>query len=106
MTERETKWTPGPWNLGNSYGAMYDVVSKKEHGICSTGGFTSNIGDIDAIIAENKANAILIAAAPELYAALDELLNDLGNRIVGFDDRRAVRKAEEALSKARGESND
>ena len=39
----------------------------------------------------------------ELYEALDNLLDDLGPRVVGFDDKRVVRTAEMALAKARGE---
>jgi hypothetical protein len=53
--------------------------------------------------AENKANARLIAAAPDLLEALDELANGYaGNRFdVGIVDR--IKKARAALAKARGD---
>lgn len=69
-------FTPGPWE---AYG---DLVTAGEHGatfICE------DVGD---------ANAKLIAAAPELYAALEALL---------ISDRNRDR-AKAALSKARGEA--
>ena len=81
----ETKWTPGPWSPyhggdTNLWWIVYD------HEGCELG---SGDGGFD----EGDAN--LIAAAPELYEALEALLE--------YRDKWAVEKARAALAKARGE---
>ena len=48
-------------------------------------------------------NAPLLAAAPELYAALERLLESIGCGEPSPDDSPAVKFARAALSKARGE---
>jgi hypothetical protein len=53
---------------------------------------------------EQNANARLISAAPELYEALDELLNYSGGAEHALDDPYVVERAEAALAKARGET--
>jgi hypothetical protein len=86
----ETKWTPGPWQTEENHivaGAVRVAVVD-----------TPNIhGGVDWI--ECDYNARLIAAAPDLYAALSALLDDVGrtNSMPGAVQARA------ALAKARGE---
>lgn len=102
MAEIETKFTPGPWYLtGSGHGLI----------VC---GPTTTLTDISGvrcldIIArtdwargeEDDANAHLISAAPDLYAALTRMLeNELDNYEDGGD---AVALAKAALAKARGE---
>lgn len=92
----ELKATPGPWVVTadglNVKNAEIDAM------ICEDG------GEVSAI--ESKANAHLIAAAPELYVALliakDIILRYANNtkRIAGYSN------IEDAIAKARGEVDD
>lgn len=84
----ETKWTPGPWN-----GRDIKVSDQDAAGISIC--FTYPPRE------EYRANARLIAAAPELYEALQvaELaLRERGLRVLG-----EYKQIESALAKARGE---
>lgn len=90
--------TPGPWVIGRSgHGRPYQVETAG--GLCITkwGGISRPAS------AEGEANARLIAAAPELLAALDDLLIaycDPGNQ--GSDHDEKVEAARAAIAKARG----
>lgn len=109
----ETKWTPGPWKAAvgddpEDPGFNIWVVgcANKDtgvHGICS----------MDGPADWNRANARLIAAAPELYEALRALRDsflfaeDDGQIGVSSEvDGDLFNAACRALAKARGESND
>ena len=92
----EPKFTPGPW-LFSSYksGNSVIVIDGKEFDVA-----TVNYPNRDA-------NAHLIAAAPELYEALEGLLADITeyqeiNNLGGQNNHWQV-KAKAALAKARGE---
>ena len=61
------KHTPGPWKI-TRYAALH-VETEGHRGICSCG-YTNSTKDIDD---ENKANARLIAAAPDMLAALQDV---------------------------------
>ena len=111
----EPKFTPGPWGnvdfaLSNEIGTLKNpliAVVQSRH--CDSPD-------------ELRANAHLIAAAPELYEALEECAIDLKEWILGrypeeslkypsikkdFElDISIVDKAFSALAKARGESHD
>lgn len=100
----DTKWTPGPWEWysSNSYNRLgtADDYSVLLYAVTYRDG-------VAGIEWKNSADAHLIAAAPELYEALEELFdaewmvcNDYGGK------RReiVIDKAEAALKKARGES--
>lgn len=80
----ERKWTPGPW------------VVNRERGIRGAGGecvaSTYCAGPVD--------DAHLIAAAPDLYEALEDLAADM---IVHMDDL-TIAVVHNALAKARGEA--
>lgn len=94
------KHTPGPWE-----------ISRFEHGQAA---IRSDEGYIcTAYMASNgkaKANAHLIAAAPELYEALKSLLwryRELVNNVgPGDDEYKTIQTAQTALRRARGESNE
>ena len=100
-----TKFTKGPWSINDGSNHKY-----------LKGKITCNdeIDGLETVIVDGpngyygedvrKANAHLIAAAPELYEALDKLANGyVGNAWdVGLQPR--LKKARAALSKARGES--
>ena len=101
MTQ-ETKFTPGPWYADGDDPAELIVWSSPENRICflaHSAGFNSD-GDF--------ANANLVAAAPEMYAALEALvietvdymqINNLGDP----EQKHNIKLARKALSKARGE---
>lgn len=83
----EHKHTPGPWkyvkSIGVYAGDKWEIVS---FGSCST--------------EEGHANAQLIAAAPELLAALELALQDMIRWGIFGPGRNAV---ESAIRKAKGE---
>jgi hypothetical protein len=99
------KATPGPWEWdGNVWD--YDPVFEAPW----LEGEDGRLVLRGQITCSSEANAHLIAAAPELYAALEELLryaNDSNDCQYGTLSTRLVKDiAEAALAKARGEIND
>ncbi len=61
MSTNETKWTPGPWKIRRS-----GCISAGDEGaLVATTGYRVEAGKN-----EDDANARLIAAAPEMYEAL------------------------------------
>jgi hypothetical protein len=95
----DPNFTPGPWRV-NKYGSI------------GAGNF--GIEPIVAVLEyfwdashDHSANGRLIAAAPELYAALSQLLHEVVQ--AGFDNAqdynwpRSIADARAALYKARGE---
>ena len=94
----ETKWTPGPWVARtNGYYWQVDPENKSEKDpfqvcdVCSSQPHHPEGG-------LQEANARLIAAAPELYDALEAIIKG-DSKIVHRERMRAV----EVLAKARGE---
>ena len=96
--------TPGPWSIhetkGNG-GNISDRVEiagpeegRRKHLVASIYGFK---------LPEGQANARLIAAAPELYGALVDLIGFLFH---GKKDRQTILRATAALAKARGEEGE
>ena len=96
----EKKFTPGPWVVYRHLPT--DVVVSKS-GECSLATLDCGCGDRKT----RRANAHLIAAAPELYKALEEMSSCLSDIISG-NDWGAVEEylddARAALAKARGET--
>lgn len=105
MSDRP-KWTPGPWHVGAQNDALYvldaapspapyDGPLPREYGpnVVATPNWRSE---------EYHANAHLISAAPELYEALERLLEDAFLDISGEPIDTAYAYA--ALAKARGEA--
>lgn len=94
--------TPGPWAAFPYYCERGDG---EEHRLIGLGQFDT-IADVrmgsDDVPGDLEANARLIAAAPELLDALDELH---AKAVVGTDEERyaALDKAWRAITKARGE---
>lgn len=97
-----SEWTKRPWTvdgdqvLGN---LDADLIGEL---ICEPWGETPE---------EARANAHLIAAAPELYEALDGLLLTVGLTAFRYEGQRAVLEqaadiARAALSRARGDNHD
>ncbi len=94
----ETKFTPGPWSifgpLSDKHEPAYRVSAER------TLSLTVSPCHDGFVQGENKANAHLIAAAPELYEALELLLSAQGKI-----EEKAIKMAQVALAKARGEEN-
>ena len=102
----ETKFTPGPWYLEAGYensnpgdfDEYWQVHDGQDAIVCSS----------SFCMAGNKeANAHLIAAAPELYEALVDVMaeiSSLGNIDYHFGGTGPFDKARAALAKARGET--
>lgn len=84
----ESKWTPGPW-------AVMDYTDDEEFPRWCVVPL-SCVGTI-AHVQKSEANANLIAAAPDLYEALEAM----GDDRIGDAEFNAMRNA--ALAKARGE---
>ena len=100
----ETKFTPGPWFIADMNDEEWDTfVARQNYGRSETiWNGTSQIADAwcwDDEISESEfaANSNLIAAAPDLYEALEMCLE-----INGY--QYARQKIEAALAKARGET--
>lgn len=98
-----SKHTPGPWTLGN--GEVRIRTEKNEQGRsilvaeCYT---TGNAGRYPKY-EERKANARLIAAAPELLEALKKLL-EAYKHDTSILSNLFIQIAQEAITKAEGEA--
>ena len=92
----DTKFTPGPWAWGNEDWSDQWFLQPGVLIIDYDGGGPSGSDEFDA------ANAHLIAAAPDLYAALYALLK--ANLSCDDDNIDAADAARAALAKARGEA--
>lgn len=102
----ETKFTPAPWKA--EYGSVvtdYKPDTKRIHGYGADNDFVCDLNDGEYheyySADEQEANTNLIAAAPELYEALDRLVNWIETEY-GCTER--VNDAVEAMAKARGET--
>jgi hypothetical protein len=101
----ETKWTKGPWSVGARFiEGENEVLDAEGFSVADPSIFASRKARNGRIVKrvrpveEQVANANLIAAAPELYEALDAFM-----RLGTMDDQSAIDAARAALSKARGE---
>lgn len=96
-----SEFTPGPWRQGD---VVELLLNRKCREIISDNG---NIGLVYGVTdQENIANANLIAAAPELYEALDTLSLVVGLTPIAGNKaalQEAVDVARAAIKKARGE---
>lgn len=103
------KWTPGPWSAGYCIYGKFDHVAV--HGQRPQPGYivpcVCLVAPRSEETEEDKANARLIAAAPELYDVLEELLGYSEPPCGGCGCINAplsvYHKAKAALAKARGE---
>lgn len=118
MGNDERKWTPGPWSVELEDRLMVDGMQvsapEKDRIAYVQPDDTMEIEGgriVECCSREQKANARLIAAAPEMYEALSEFLeinDDLHRRgsmpAAEADERRyqATRKMRAALARADG----
>ena len=108
-----TKYTPGPWLY--STGSVYKAKPLDDNGYPTSAISHMDRENPDTFGAERDANARLIAAAPDLFLALSELLaecdaeraqqlaqlTDGGERAVWFEDTFGEQLAREAIAKAK-----
>ena len=100
------KFTPGPWEVGRSMCGHYPAVRKNfrpDHHMEVCGPVHGYMYSADEK-AEQAANARLIAAAPELYEALELLALNIVHAFPSMKDLGPITKAAAALAKARGEA--
>ena len=89
-----SKHTPGPWAYENYGGTVHVFLDNKE----GTPSICKLVGN------DKDANARLIAAAPELLGALEELFSMADDAYEGDDEFTwNVGKARAAIAKAKGE---
>ena len=98
---KEPEWTPGPWVVEEDHAGNHTVVSARDEWVVRDMSWGP----------EEKHDAHLIAAAPDLYEALDVMLQqwvDLAEcGDAGYWDANqdaSVIQARMALAKARGEA--
>jgi hypothetical protein len=95
----ETRWTLGPWRVGTHHQILSEGGDNRCAGIAS---FNSWMG-----IEQAESNAHLIAAAPELYEALESLWTEIAKYPnIGHEGSNLLEvmsDARSALAKARGE---
>jgi len=97
----ETEFTPGPWF------ALPTIPEQGWEGYAihanTNIGYVTTIAEVSGPQRKTKeANAVLIAAAPDLYEALDQAVTSMQDS--GYQNSHiAVRAARDALAKARGE---
>jgi hypothetical protein len=83
----EPKWTPGPWRAGAAPGGWDAVREPDGQLICS-------------LNLNNPANMCLIAAAPELYEALADIMRVIATDRLVPESVSYMRQARAALAKA------
>ena len=94
----ETKWTPGPWRINECrYGFS---IHSNDTVIVNTEDEEGRFGPI-----HDESSAHLIAAAPDLYAALEQCLALAELKYGNTDDiaSHVFGECRAALAKARGE---
>lgn len=89
----EVKHTPGPWHFSSARTSCDFHVHQKSGVMIAVCGRSTAV--------ENEANARLIAAAPELLAALKGFLDHVGGA-ADRDLQSLLYQAEDAISKAEG----
>lgn len=95
----ETKFTPGPWSVTDSHYPSFKEISGPSFGIKCVMWATDLTEDE---YHKRSADLNLIAAAPDLYEALEYVLNVCPAIDPSGED--AHEKAKAALAKARGEA--
>jgi len=95
----QSKHTPGPWTIDGSVRTSINAGTKH---IALANFYNSVEPEFNVSGEEHEANARLIAAAPELLAALDELVDALTAGYVPQQDGRMLKEARALIAKAEG----
>lgn len=99
----KTKFTPGPWETDLAIGTEYENFRCIKAGVgyfSMTGGDPN--GGFNMIAFISKENADLMTAAPDLYEALENMV-ECFSVFSNADQANAHNDAKAALDKARGE---
>lgn len=108
----ETKHTPGPWHRGWVYAALRHINRNVDD---STFFDWDAVEDADSVntpnVRINRADADLIAAAPDLLAALEEAITlvEFFHGVPGWTEYQSspeMKRLRAAIAKARGEERD
>jgi hypothetical protein len=103
----EKKWTPGPWFIDEDSEPVLRVMAHdpglEPWHICDVAPLATSSQDKTT---NWYANAHLIAAAPELYDALEKAIEYHKKRNLGWHSDELVAYMEAALAKARGETGE
>src|SRR5687768_8810194 len=114
----EPKWTPGPWRPRDEGPPETDVCGPDGRLLATAFPNVDHGSEPPGLwlvksIPEAEANARLIAAAPELYEALEFIFDHIADKergprdlypAFGLDASRALEMARAALAKARGDT--
>lgn len=108
-----SKHTPGPWLIagGTMVYALMDDPRPSRSGPARINRFDCNVQGVNCPHDEKLANALLIAAAPDLLTALEGIIaaekRFVGDTGIKLDDfvTDAVKVGEAAIAKARGEKS-
>ena len=99
--EGKSIFSKGPWE-------WYENISGEKIGISDGEKDVLYVNHSESVVIPREKDAHLIAAAPDLYEALSELVDELSEslqRVTSvFGESREIEKARAALAKARGES--
>lgn len=100
-----SKHTPGPWEWSDLYETLdgrptYSLLGRDGYGILSCDGIPNTPHDQPVV---GVSNARLIAAAPELLDALEEIVGYTGGAKTALDDEDVMERAFDAIAKARGQ---
>lgn len=94
--------TPGPWRWGKDYKGLYGQGEGRRREVLT---FEQYEGMWLSYTANREANARLIAAAPLMYQALEEIANNAVKNYEGSMDiyPEAIAVARDALKAAKGD---
>ena len=105
-----TTHTPAPWKIAGKSGNDHEafVIDAESRSICWTTSTLDCDTDEEIITEEDKANAHLISAAPELLSAARNAANVLAalatGQLAAIDpDSNALQELRAAIAKAKGE---
>lgn len=90
-----TQHTPGPWHVSKASPTRVIESGPRGNSIAKMG---LNLGVCSQ--GEAESNARLIAAAPELLEALQEMINCYADELPNGKERPVVREARAAIAKA------
>jgi hypothetical protein len=101
--DTEGKFTSGPWDafIGLDRGFWIAAWDDQSTVVVPTIDPAERVGAIT-----NEADACLIAAAPELYEAVRDLLRCYGHMLPWKEEKDIVENAHRVLAKARGEEDE
>ncbi|WP_226576448.1 hypothetical protein [Acuticoccus sediminis] len=80
------KYTPGPWRVNDRWNlteVLGDLAGRHDCLIANAGGVTLGGVDISDLRSEQRANARLISAAPDLLNAVEIVLDAANDRLAG-----------------------